>query len=112
MKMEELDLNIEMGAENPVATAFLVAGIASGLSILLGSKVRQENSRKYRYKITPMYIQRNFFKMQLNCIIAVKMVHIMNMIYLLLKKRSGKKYDRTSNRRSYGYGDEQYSGYG
>jgi len=111
INITELNTNIEVGTENAIATSYLVATIASIISIFLAHNVKPENAKNFKYKTTPRYGNQNFIKMETNCIIAIKMVHIISTIYRLIK-RSGKKYDGASNRRSYGYGNEQYSGHG
>ena len=61
----------------------------------------------YNYTIEPIYQNKNIYKIQFNCIIQVKMVHIINVIYIFLKKgRSDLNERTTSNRRSYGYSYE------
>ena len=62
---------------------------------------------KYEYKIKPIFGKQNFLKICIDCIINLKMVHIINIIYILKKKRSVNKYDkRTSDRRAYAYSNE------
>ncbi len=57
----------------------------------------------------PIYEDKNRIKLILNCIIQVKLVHIISIIYYVVKKRKEKrKYERASNRRSYDYSYEQY----
>ena len=111
MKLSKLKISITLGAEDAIITSYLVALIASGIAGVIAYVTKQINSKKYNYKVTPVYINQNYFKMELNCIINIKMVHIMNIIYLLLKKRS-EKYDRASNRRPYGYSYGQHSRHG
>lgn len=53
----------------------------------------------------PMYRFGNSINLSLNCIINVKMVHIIYVIYILLKKGMIKN-ERTSNRGAYDYSYE------
>ena len=64
------------------------------------------------YDIKPIYKDKNLYEISLNCIIEVKMVHIINMIYKIVKKRRSDKNERTSNRRAYDNSDEQFAKYG
>lgn len=106
-KISYLNLNANLGVINPVTTSYLVAGIASIISILLPYLAKNMKENKYIYNITPLYYNKNLYKINLNCIIEVKMVHIINVIYVLLRK-GRKKYEQstTSNRKSYAYSNE------
>lgn len=100
-----LDLQAEIGVESPVVTAFMVAIISSIIAIILPHVAK--TSSKYEYTITPIYQNKNLYKIGFNCIIELKMVHIINVIYILLKKGKRDKNERTtSNRKSYGYSYE------
>ena len=61
------------------------------------------NDQNYYYKIMPIYGKGNILKLNLSCIINLKLVHIINIIYMIIKKERSDKYVRTSNRGTYGY---------
>ncbi len=125
-ELTNLDLNLELGLENPIITAFSVMGIASTISIILPCIIEKKDkfkyanisnnnmmrklelsSRKYKYNIIPLFQNKNLYKINLNCIIQLKMVHIINVIYIFLKKGRSDNNERTaSNRKSYGYSYE------
>ena len=106
-KISYLDLKIKFGLESPVITAFLVSIISSAISIFLPYFVIDLKDKNYKYIIQPIYQNQNLYKIQFSCIIQVKMVHIINVIFLFLKKRRSDLDERaTSNRRSYGYSYE------
>ena len=102
-----LNLKANLGLESPISTAFLVSSLSAIISIWLphvAVKLKKEN---YKYIIEPVYKNRNLYKIEFNCIIQVKMVHIINVIYLFVKKGRSDENERTaSNRRSYGYSYE------
>ena len=106
-KISKLKLNMQLGLEDPMLTAFLVTIFSSFLSILLPHVAINMKKEHYNYTIEPIYQNKNIYKIQFNCIIQVKMVHIINVIYIFLKKgRSDLNERTTSNRRSYGYSYE------
>ena len=108
IKLQKFHLELEIGTQDILITSFLVAGFASILGIILPKIISKYNKEKYFYKILPNYYKKNMVKLSLNCIIQVKMVHIISIIPILLKGKEKKKNERTSNRRSYDYGYEQY----
>lgn len=67
--------------------------------------MRNVDPNKTEFRIIPLYNFGNSIKFNLNCIISVKIVHIIYVIYILLKTRR-RKNERTSNRRSYDYSYE------
>lgn len=134
-----LNLDASLGLESPIATAFIVASVASAISIILPNIIpkseklqsiskKQDNTsiltntikrkvkrlqkinkieKNYKYQITPIFQNKNLYKINLNCIIQLKMVHIINVIYIFSKKGRSDKNERTaSNRKSYGYSYE------
>lgn len=106
-KISYLNFRVKIGVENVVLTSFIIFAISTIISILLPYTIKKYDKNKYYYQILPLYINKNSYEIKLNCIIEVKMVHIINIIYVLLKKRRVDKYgERASNRRSYGYSYE------
>ena len=102
--IKKLYVNLECGTENAFLTAILVAIFSSILSMGISSlQVKQD---EVNYKIEPIYIDQNFIKIAISGIFQLKLIHIINIIYVLSKKGGMKKYDRTSNRRSYDYSYE------
>ena len=64
----------------------------------------QVNPKKKAFSVYPLYNFGNSIKINLNCIIKVKIVHIIYVIYILLRRRN--KNERASNRRAYDYSYE------
>lgn len=109
INLDEFHLNVQIGTEDVIITSAIVAGIASGLGIILAKLIKSYKDEKYRYEIIPIYKNKNMVNLSFNCIIKIKMIHIIGIIYTLVNKRKEKiKYERTSNRRSYDYSYEQY----
>lgn len=105
IKVEKLDLKISIGIEDAVLTSYLVATIASILGIILPHLVKNSDNKEIKYIIEPIYntIQ---FNMYLDSIIDIKIVHVIYIVYHLVRKGRKKKYERTSNRRAYAYSHE------
>ena len=74
--------------------------------ISIGISILQVKEEDISYKIEPIYIDQNFIKIVISGIFQLKLIHIINMIYVFNKKGGMKKYERTSNRRSYDYSYE------
>ncbi len=106
INLKKLQFNLSFDTEDVNFTSYLTALIGAIVGILIGNIGEKYSLEKYRYIITPTFLNSKFLKLDLNCIFNVKMVHIITVIYLLLKKRSDKKYARTSNRRAYDYSNE------
>ena len=106
-ELSYLYLESKIGVEDAIATSFFAAMISIMISTLLPHIVKKYEKNKYHYKIVPLYINKNVYEIKFDCIIEIKMVHIINILYYFLKKRRGESHEqRASNRRSYGYSHE------
>ena len=102
--VENLELEVELGTENAFLTSMLVAIFSSILSIGFSRiHVREKN---IVYEIEPVYRNENSIKIEISGIFQIKLIHIINTIYVLNKKGGRKNHERTSNRRSYDYSYE------
>ena len=98
IKIEKLNLNIDVGTEDAALTA-ITTGIASIIiSFLIGQNVKSGND--INWNINSIY-NSNLLKLDLNCIISIKLIHIINRIYVTRKE--GDKNVRTSNRKNLKY---------
>ena len=104
--LEELNLKVELGVENVIATSGVVALISSLIALYLSIKIDKYKKEKYSFSVIPKYINKNVFYIDLNGIISIKIVHIIYVIKTLLKLRSENKNESTSNRKSYDYSYE------
>ena len=95
IEIPKLNINAKFGTGEPNSTAFFVAIVSSIIGIALARKI--ENPR---YTIEPVYGDMNYIFLSINCIIEIKLVHIIN-IFIKLKRKEYQKYGRTPNRRSY-----------
>ena len=101
LKTEKVNLQIYFGLDSINLTVYAVAIISALLGIILAKVEPKETN----FEVMPVYNIGNVIKFNLNCIITVKIVHIIYVIYILLRKRRN-NHERTSNRRSYGYSYE------
>lgn len=84
-----------------VLTSSIYAILQAVLPILIASKIKGS----YQNDLKFLNINQNIINMNLNCIISIKMVNIINIIYDL-KKGGKEKHGKSSNRRSYAYSNE------
>lgn len=105
-KIEYLELNIKLGTEDTIYTSFAIFIISTIISNILPHLVKENNYHNIRYELSPLYNGKNVFSLNLNSIIYVKMVHIINIIYIVLRKRRDEENERTSNRRAYAHSYE------
>ena len=101
IKIEKVRLYLQLGTDDSVWTAYIVGIISAIIGIILGIT----NPKIKEFRVLPLYNIGNSIKFNLNCIINVKVVHIIYVIYILLKIRR-KDHERTSNRRAYDYSYE------
>lgn len=97
-EIEQISLNLKIGTENPAITAYAVAIISSVLAIILSRKISEPN-----FAIEPIYMDKNYIHLNANCIISLKLVHIININKQIRRKEVYQKYGRTSNRRTYAH---------
>ena len=104
--IKQLNLKIDIGTENAALTSIIVPAISSVISLVLRNKIKT-NEEQF-FIIQPIYKNQNYLNVELSGIFEIKMNHIINIIYLLIRKdkKGEDKYERTSNRRSYDYSYE------
>ena len=71
----------------------------------LRNQIKKYNENQ-KFLIQPIYINQNLINIECSGIFEIEMIHIINTICIVNKKRKGDKNERTSNRRSYDYGYE------
>ena len=104
ININKINLNLEIGTENATLTSVIVPTISTILAILLSRKI--ENPKNQLFIIQPVYINQNLINIVFSGIFEMKMIHIINIIYILNRKKGVNKHERTSNRRSYAYSYE------
>lgn len=90
---------VRLRIEDAIFTTELITLISTVISNILSHIISKYIPNKYRYKIMPIYINKNAYYIKLNCIFQLKIVHIINIIYIYLKKGKSDKNEWTSNRR-------------
>lgn len=108
LKISDLNLEMNIGTKSPLVTSFLVVTLSNAISLLLPHLVNNLKDNRYFYNIKPLYYNKELYKINLDCIIEIKMVHIINVIYYIFLKKGRRENERstTSNRKSYAYSHE------
>lgn len=105
VQIDEMKLDVTIGTENASITAFIIPIISTVIAIFLSRQVHEYNDKQI-FSIKPIYINQNLINIEFSGIFQIKMIHIINTICILNKKRKGDINERTSNRRTYDYGYE------
>lgn len=105
LEIEKMNLQITIGTEDASITAFIIPTISTVLAIFFSKKVKKYNENQI-FAIKPVYMNQNLINIEFSGIFQIKMIHIINTICIVNKKRKGDKYERTSNRKSYDYSYE------
>lgn len=95
INIEEINAKLKISTTNVILTSMIFVVLNIIISIFLATNIQKYNKDKHKYEIIPNYQNNNFYELNLNCIISVKIAHIINMIK---RKRSDKRNARTSNR--------------
>lgn len=72
---EKIDLNVKLSTEDAALTAILTGLISASLGIIL---------KKPKYEIIPIFSNKNFLKIKLDCIFSV---HLMQYIYKIMSNK-------------------------
>ena len=101
--IEKLNLKVYIGTEDAAITA-----VSTGVGYTIISNFINGKTLSYKnikYKIFPIYQNKNILKLELDSIITLKMEKIIDIIKIIKKGRVNKN-GRTSNRRAYAYSNE------
>ena len=102
IKLRYITLKVNIGTSDAAITA-IITGAISGLIGIFLTNIINLNKLNY-FEVTPNYNNTNLFKVELNCIFELKLIHIIYTICNLRKK--GEENGRASNRRTYAYSNE------
>lgn len=81
VNLNKLDLQIIFGLKDAANTAILAGGVSSIIAIIL-SKITKNNELLF-WKVTPLYKDRDIFKVRLNCKIELELINIIYLLYLI-----------------------------
>ena len=106
--IKKFNLKVEIGTENASFTAFIIPVVSTLVSFMLKNRI--EDYKSQRFDIKPLFLNQNMANIEFSGIFEIKMIHIINIIYILNSKKGKRKgedkNERTSNRRSYAYSYE------
>ena len=105
LSIRKFKLKIIIGTEDSALTAIIIPLLSTIIAIFLENKVQELNNENY-FRISPVYYNQNLIKIDFSGIFELKMIHIINTICILRKRKKGDKDGPTSNRRSYDYSYE------
>ena len=82
-KFNSLKLNLSISTENSIITSFATCFLSTIISILLKNNLnsRKYNLDKFEYKITPIYLNFDSFKLDLESNISFSMFDILEFVY-------------------------------
>ena len=106
-KLKNIQLKVNLGFENVILTSISIPIVTTIISLLLRNI--EFNVNNNHYEVCPIYNledSRSEINICLKCIIELKMIHIISIMYIIKKQRRVKENGRTSNRRSYDYSYE------
>ena len=107
LEILNMDLSIKIGTNDAGTTSILVPIIATILSICIKNKINlKKNYEEIKYIIKPDYSGKNNINVEFSGIFQIKLIHIINIIYILNKKKGVRKIERASNTKPYEYGYE------
>lgn len=110
--LEQIDLKVIIGLIDIMPTILVIPILSTIVAMIIEKTTKRYKKEKYKYSIIPNYNMNLMVKIKLNCIITIKIVHIIKVIYMMLKKGSEKNDERTSNRRAYVCSNDKYTRYG
>ena len=102
--INRMNFKIELGTEDAVLTSIIIPIISTLITFLLRNRIKEYKCQTFI--IQPIYINQNLINIAFSGIFEIKMIHIINIIYILNKKEGEDKNERTSNRGAYDYSYE------
>lgn len=97
IKTEKFNLILQIGTKEFTRIIYLIPFITMMITNFLSKTVKSKDYKQVYYKIIPVYNNSKDINISLNCIISVKVAHIIKVIYKFTRKR-GLKYGKTSYR--------------
>lgn len=85
-KINKLNLELFIDTENVLLTSYLVGISSIIISNLLKKYIKKYKKENYKYKILPVYKNKNFIYLNFNVILSIKIVHIIKVFLYISKK--------------------------
>ena len=96
IEIDKFKLETRIGTEEADKTAYANTAVLAIIPIFLARK-----AKVFSYKVEPVYINKNYLFLSINCIFTFKLVHIININKQIKRREVYQKYGGTSNRKSY-----------
>ena len=84
MRFQKFNLKCEIGTEDVILTSALIVLISSIFSYYVGVIAKNFNYKKHKYIFNPVYKNKNLLNVELNCIVNVRLFHVINMGYMMM----------------------------
>lgn len=85
INIKDFNLRLELGTKDAIITSFLVPIIGIIISYLL--RQNMVDFKRQKFIIQPVYCNQNLLNLVFSGIFEIKMIHIINIIYVLIKGR-------------------------
>ena len=99
-KISYLDLNIKVGLENILLTTYVIPFLCTIISMILPKITEKKDFKNVKYRVEPIYKEKNLYDIQASSNIEIKVINILNSGYQIfknrknLKQKSYKEYNR------------------
>lgn len=107
IKIEQFKLSLKIGTGDVFLTTMMIPILCSLLSSILLYVSQGQAKEQFFYRVDPLYQEEYQYKIKFDSIINIKIVHIIFIIYIILKRRV-EKDGRTSYRKPYDFSYEQH----
>lgn len=76
IKLEKLNLDIDLGTENASITAIVATGMNIAISLILPFLVDRPNEKDYKYEVKPIYLSKQVFKMETSLVVSLSIINL------------------------------------
>ena len=105
VRADEINARILIGTSEVQSTAIISGLVNTFIGIIFSSLKIKINKDNFKYKVIPIYSNKNVFHIKIKCIFSFSLVNIIN-TFIKLKIGDVKHGRRASNRGAYGYCNE------
>ena len=98
-KLTLLHLDLKLGIEDVLLTTYIIPAVCTIFSLILPIVTEEKNIKHIRYKVEPIYNQKNAYYIKLTSRVEIKMINLLNSMYGIYKNRKDNmlQKDKTIN---------------
>lgn len=78
VQIKTLNLKLYIDTESAILTSYIVGIISTIIPNIICNNIKNFNNKDYKFEVLPVYKNQNYLYVKLNCIISIKVVHIMH----------------------------------